>query len=183
MERRGRGSSSNDGARASWTMPPLVRTMGTRGVKACVVLSRPLEDVSRLASSICLTKGNHRGVDRMRDQPDSRAMRARTPGIQPCVHRPLFIHSLFISFSLLPFSSSFFLPFFFIRLEPPCIYVYIHAYILILPRFFRETSPTKFFGSCRVNVHSNSVGRIFLHSFLVMGLRTRLDPWLPVRSL
>jgi len=27
--------------------------MGTHGVKACVVLWRPLEDVSRLASTIC----------------------------------------------------------------------------------------------------------------------------------
>lgn len=46
--------------------------MGTRGVKACVVFSRPLEDVLRLASSICLTEGNHRAEDRMRDQPNSR---------------------------------------------------------------------------------------------------------------
>lgn len=47
-------------------MAPCREAMGNRGVKACVVFSRPLEDVSRLASSIRLTKGNHRGVDRMR---------------------------------------------------------------------------------------------------------------------
>lgn len=46
--------------------------MGTYGVKACVVLWRPLEDVSRLASTICLlTKGKppgrRRAADRMRD--------------------------------------------------------------------------------------------------------------------
>lgn len=63
--------------------------MGTRGVKACVVFSRPLEDVSRLASSICLTKGNHRGVDRMRDQPDSRrCVRVRLES-KPYTHRRL----------------------------------------------------------------------------------------------
>lgn len=68
---RRRKGEERRGARASWTMAPCRGAMGTRGVKACVVFSRPLEDVSRLASSIRLTKGNHRGVDRMRDQPDS----------------------------------------------------------------------------------------------------------------
>lgn len=70
-EKARKGEALARGARASWTMAPCREAMGNSGVKACVVFSRPLEDVSRLASSIRLTKGNHRGVDRMRDQPDS----------------------------------------------------------------------------------------------------------------